>query len=209
VRLAADGKSAADILRRYFPGLEVTPFDGRTAGAPAAPADVMIALPDEDEGARPLMEALTRHARDDLAAVLGVSTPARVTLRVHPTTASFERATAQPWFISGAVIDGELHLLPLTVLRERGILDRTIRRELVHVMTGAELARRPLWVREGAALYFAERADEGPLPSRAACPSDAELSRPVSIGALSNAYARARACFARQIAAGKSWRDVK
>ena len=40
-------------------------------------------------------------------------------------------------------------------------------------------------------------------------PDDNELLHPVSVGALSNAYARARACFARQIAAGKSWRDVK
>jgi hypothetical protein len=31
----------------------------------------------------------------------------------------------------------------------------------------------------------------------------------VSVGALSNAYARARSCFARQIADGKSWRDVR
>jgi hypothetical protein len=72
-------------------------------------------------------------------------------------------------------------------------------------------------VREGAAIYF---AGERPIPGesaaaalrqepRAACPEDNELLRPVSVGALSNAYARARSCFARQIAAGKSWRDVK
>jgi hypothetical protein len=31
----------------------------------------------------------------------------------------------------------------------------------------------------------------------------------VSVGALTNAYARARACFARQIAAGKTWKQIK
>jgi hypothetical protein len=44
---------------------------------------------------------------------------------------------------------------------------------------------------------------------RASCPTDVELLRPVSVGALSNAYARARVCFARQIAAGKTWKDVR
>jgi len=38
---------------------------------------------------------------------------------------------------------------------------------------------------------------------------DNELLRPVSVGALSNAYARARARFAKQMTAGKSWRDVR
>jgi len=36
-----------------------------------------------------------------------------------------------------------------------------------------------------------------------------ELLHPVSAGALGDAYARARNCFARQIAAGRSWRDVR
>jgi hypothetical protein len=92
-----------------------------------------------------------------------------------------------------------------------------MRHELVHLMTDAVFRTRPLWVREGAAIYF---AGESPIPGepaqrpafrpepRASCPTDNELLRPVSVGALTNAYARARACFARQIAAGKSWRDV-
>ena len=54
------------------------------------------------------------------------SPAARVTLRFHPTTDDYERATGQAWFTSGAVVDHELHLLPLAVLRERGVLERTI-----------------------------------------------------------------------------------
>ena len=82
----------------------------------------------------------------------------------------------------------------------------------------APLARRPAWVREGAAIYF---SGDGPLPGEVtqrpafrprspdACPSDAELLHPVSVGALSNAYTRARTCFARQIESGRNWRDVR
>lgn len=157
-------------------------------------------------------------ARDDLARILGVPAPPRVTLRFHPTTDDYERVTGQAWFTSGAMVNNELHLLPLAVLRDRGMLERTIRHELVHIMTDSVLATRPAWVREGAAIYF---AGEPPIPGepvqrpafkpepRASCPDANELLRPVSVGALSNAYARARACFARQIQAGKSWRDIR
>jgi len=246
-RLAAAGKNAADILGRYFPGLEVG-FSGLSVatsapepsspastrpGVPVRPAaataasEVLVSLPDEDEGEQGPIVDLTRRARDELTRALGAAAPARVTLRFHPTTDSYERATGQAWFTSGALVNDELHLLPLATLRDRGVLERTIRHQLVHVMTGAALGGRPLWVREGAAIYFADGGtaapgvDGGrPIPGQPAapafrpkppesCPADAELARPVSVGALSTAYARARACFARQIAAGKAWRDVK
>lgn len=249
VGLATRGSSAAAILARYFPGLAISNIEPRLAAAvpqprvgrtsvpdaavrvpagavpgraPAAapmPAGVLVSLPDDDEGERVAVARLAARARDDLSRALALSSPAAVTLRFHPTTDDYERATGHAWFTSGAFVAGELHLLPLAILREQDMLERTIRHELVHAMTDDVLGKRPVWVREGAAIYF---AGEGPIPGeppqkprlvrpepRAACPTDSELLRPVSIGALSNAYAQARACFARQIAAGKAWRDVK
>jgi hypothetical protein len=177
----------------------------------------LLSLPDDDEGERGAIVKQALTARDDLARALGV-TPPRVTLRFHPTTDDYEHVTGQPWFTSGAIVNNELHLLPLAVLRDRGVLDRTIRHELVHLMSDAILAKRPAWVREGAAIYFAgepmvpgeprQRPAFKPEP-RASCPTDNELLQPVSAGALSNAYSRARACFAKQAQAGTSWRDVK
>ena len=182
------------------------------SSVPAAAA-VALALPDEDEGERDAIAQLADRARSDVARELGVPAPPRVTLRFHPTIASYERATGQPWFTSGAVVSGELHLLPLAVLRERGVLERAIRHELVHVMADPLLGQRAAWVREGAAIYFAGRRPIDPAPlqpqSRLSCPADAELLQPVSGGALSNASARALACFSRQIEGGKSWRAVK
>ena len=177
----------------------------------------MVSLPDEDEGERGAILKQTSKARDELAKTLGVAPP-RVVLRFHPTTDDYERVTGHAWFTSGAVVNNELHLLPLTVLRDRGMLERTIRHELVHVMTDVALGKRPAWVREGAAIYFAgeqmipgepqQRPAFKPEP-RASCPDDNELLHPVSVGALSNAYARARACFAKQIQSGRTWRDVR
>jgi SpoIID/LytB domain protein len=233
-KLAEAGRDAAEILSRYFPGLSIgllsvrvaaTPSPPGAAAAPTGPPvaaareDVVVALPDGDEGERGVLVKTALRARDDLARVLGVPVLVPLTLRVHPTTDAYERATGHASYTSGAIVNGELHLLPLSVLRERGVLDRTIRHELVHLLTDKALAGRPAWVREGAAIYF---AGEPPIPGeviqrpsfrpapRLSCPTDAELQHPVSVGALSNAYARARGCFAKQITSGRTtWRDVK
>jgi len=233
-RLAERGRSAEAILGRYFPGLEIakdaglhltSSLSGDRAGTEegrkrdgGGTEGVLVSLPDDDEGQRDAIVKQTLRARADLAKALGIAAPGPVTLRFHPTTDDFERVTGRPWFTSGALIGAELHLLPLAVLRQRGLLDRTIRHEMVHSMTDTALDKRPMWVKEGAALYFAgeqpmssavqQRPPFRPEP-RASCPIDAELLRPVSVGALSNAYARARVCFARQIAAGKTWKDVR
>ncbi len=184
------------------------------------PSDVLVMLPDGDEGERTVVASLVSRARDDLARRLGVGAPRPIVVRFHPTTDSYERATHQRWFTAGSVVAGELQMPPVAVLRERGVLDRAIRQDLVRLMTGAALADRPMWVREGAAAYFADsgavRPDPRDAPSpfvrpepRRSCPGDNELRAPVSIGALSNAYARARACFERELARRKDWRAVK
>lgn len=224
-RLAERGQSADAILARYFPGLTIA--DGRlplstAAGerraAVASPPPIVLTLPEGNEGERTALLRQVTAARDEIAKALGVAPPQRITVRFHATTDDYERATGQPWFTSGAVVGPTLHLLPLAVLRDRGVLDRTVRHELVHLMTNETLAGRAAWVREGAAIYF---AGERPIPggavqrpafrpeARASCPTDHELLQPVSVGALANAFARARACFVKQIEGGRNWRDVR
>jgi hypothetical protein len=244
VNLAAAGQTATQILNRYFPGLDIgtlggpivttstTPAPPRepvgVAAARAAPATttrvapanggLALSLPEDDEGERDGLARIVLRARDDIAKDLGLTAPARLTVRFHPTAESYEQATGQPWFTSGALVGEELHLLPLAVLRERGVLERALRVQLVHRMADGLLRDRPLWVRDGAAGYFAGQrqlpdgaADtpSSPAQPRPSCPSDVELLSPVSAGALSNARAHATACFARQAGAGRSWQEVK
>jgi len=224
-KLAERGTTAAAILARYFPGLQISGVSAAAAltSAPGRPTasgmEVLVSLPDDDEGERAGIVRDTARARDEVARALGVAPPARVTLRFHPTTNAYEKATGQPWFTSGTLVRGEIHVLPLATLRDRGLVDRTIRHGLVHLMTDTALAQRPAWVREGAAIFYAgdapaASAGSRPRPAfkpepRTSCPDENELLRPVSPGALSYAYARARACFEKQIAAGKSWRDIR
>ena len=184
---------------------------------PAAPAvrapAVALSPPEEaspggDADVRGAVERQALAARDELARTLGLAPPA-IKLRFHPTPEAFERATGAPWFVSGAAVNGELHLVPVGALRDRGVLEQTIRRALVHALVDGPLGDRPAWVREGAALFYADRQRASGTELKGRCPTDSELGRPVSIGALSTAYARAKACFARQISAGRSWRDVR
>ncbi len=192
-QLGARGQSAAEILSRYFPGLPISTRPPPRSVVTTA-EDVIVMLPAGDEGERDVIRDLAARSRNDLAKRLGVDRPSRITLRFHPTVEAYQRATGQPWFTAGTTLKDEMNFVPLTVLRDRGVLDRTVQHELVRLMTASKLDGRPLWVREGAASFFAsDRADasDPAYRNRGACPTDQELTRPVSPGALSLANSRA------------------
>ena len=214
---AEAGESAASILAQYYPGLRIAPYAPAVAApspppvtseAPPRRPDINVVLPPADAAERGGLESLVARARDELSRTMAVDAPPRLTATFHASALEYEKASGHPWFTSGTVVDGALHFLPAGVLRDRGVLERTVRRGLVALMTASSLQGRPLWIREGIAGYFAD--PQAPIPeTRPTCPTDAELARPVSAGALSDAYARARACVGRQVAGGRSWRDVR
>lgn len=221
---ALNGANVDEILKFYFPGLAVgnvgaaaltTAAPVATAPPPAkiavpAATDVALALPGAEEGERQVVLSLIRRSRDEVAKQTGALAPARLRVTVHPSVDSFGRATGQPWWVSGATDGTAIDLLPISVLKQQGQLDRTIRHEVTHALLDAALAKRPMWVREGAAAYYANPANAtAPKPARVPCPSDIELLRPVSAGAQRDAYARAEACFARAIADGRTWDQVR
>jgi SpoIID/LytB domain protein len=209
---AAAGATAEQILQFYFPTLTI---DAARAIAPASPSvsrpagDVLIALPASEESERPRLLQLIRAARDEIAAKAAVKSPAAIRVTVHPTVEAFARATGQPWWVSGATEGTAIDLLPLTILRQRGQVERTIRHEVAHVLIDGTLKGRPLWVREGGAFYFADPSGTDASPGRGACPADEQFLEPLSAGAHRAAYARAEACFRRAIAQGKRWSDVR
>ena len=164
--------------------------------------------------------ALIRRTRGEIAKLTGVP-PVNLRVTVHPSVESFGRATGQPWWVSGATDGASIDLLPITMLRQQGQVDRTVRHEVAHALLDGALAKRPMWVREGAAAYFAAAGPgtgtgpgtrheaRGTKPDRVPCPSDIELLRPISAGAQRDAYARAAACYAREIAEGTRWDQVR
>jgi SpoIID/LytB domain protein len=218
-RRAETGATADQILKFYFPGLSVGAYNPAAVTTTAAstapkksapvPADVALALPGNEEGERQVMLSLIRRSRDEIAKATGIVAPANLRVTVHPSVDSFGRATGQSWWVSGATDGSVIDLLPITILRQQGQLDRTIRHEVTHALLDAALSKRPVWVREGAALYFARGAVPAGKPARVTCPSDAELLRPISAGAQRDAFARAESCFARALASGQRWDQVR
>lgn len=178
----------------------------REINDPVVTTDLVIVVPADVAGERVALTALAIRERASVAQALGV-TPARVRIRVHETAEQFERASGRPSFQLGALVGDEIQLAPLWLLRERGMLERTLRHQFVHLMADSILPERPAWIREGAAVYFADPA--GANTARAACPGDEELRQPVSVGAMGDALGRARACFERQISGGRDWRRVR
>ena len=199
-----------------------TPTPGNPAApglaAPAVPpsipraTDVLIALPVAEESERATLLSIVRRARDTTAKATGRPAPATLRVTVHPNVESFGRATGQPWWVSAATAGTEIEVLPITLLKQRGQLERTLQHEVVHAMLDQALASKPMWVREGAAIYFSRdpsSSRDATPAARVSCPTDADLLRPVSAGAQRDAYARAEACFARAIASGKRWDEVR
>lgn len=192
------------------------PRPGATPAAAARPRasvdvpssrDLVISLPDPFEaGERTALEATVVRERRVVAEALGVTVPP-VRVRVFATTDAFAQASGKPWFALSALTNDEIQLVPLWLLRERGMLERALRRQLVHQVVDAVLPERPLWIREGAAVHFAD--PDAPNTARPPCPRDPELSSPTSNGALGDALGRARACFARQLSGGRDWRRVR
>ncbi len=195
---ARSGADVADILREYYPGLEL-----RTLAAGVATRAVRIVLPVEQEASRRDVTELINRSLSEVGARLGSTVPPSVQLRFHPTVESYQRATGQPWFTAASTRGDVIDLLPVPVLRQRGLLEPTVRHELAHVLTGRALRRAPRWVSEGVAVW-AERG--APVAGAAlVCPADAEFEAAASAEALRRVYDRAAACYARELRRGRSW----
>jgi stage II sporulation protein D len=205
---ARSGASAESILSAYFPGLALA-----TLPAPAPTrADLRIVVPTEDVAQHADVERLVRRVLGDVRTTLDAGEPGPLTVRFHPTVESYQRATGQPWFTAGATHNGTIDLLPLAVLRQRGLLESTLRHEFTHALTSAWLQGAPRWMSEGVAEWVVRGGDVG-ASSRAAahaadvrCPDDEEFVRGDSAAALRAVYERAGVCYAREVRLGRSWR---
>jgi stage II sporulation protein D len=211
---AARGETSAQILGRYYPGLTLSsrfPPAASTLEAAAAPVfssphGIAVRAPAIVD--RVLVERLALAAREQLAAELGVTAPRTVTIEIFESIDRFRQVTGRPWWSSSVVDESTILLAPVSVLEQRDGLESAIRRGVAEMLTADALADRPAWVRRGAAHYFA--AHERPSAIRHVnCPSEAELMLGVSAAAQRDADLRAKACFARALAATRDWREVR
>jgi hypothetical protein len=83
---------------------------------------------------------------------------------INETTGDFVGRTGQPAWAAAATKGTRIELQPLATLTRRGILETTLRHELVHTLVDVVgRGRAARWLAEGLALNL---AGEGPLVSR-------------------------------------------
>jgi stage II sporulation protein D len=130
------------------------------------------------------------------AAGLALNQLASLEVFINETTGDFVGRTGQPAWAAAATRANLIEIQPVAVLKRRGVLETTLRHELVHIMVDkVGRNRAPRWLAEGAALYF---AGEGPLMSRYTSPTrisfaeiDNRLTKASSAGEMRQAYAAA------------------
>ena len=115
---------------------------------------------------------------------------------INDTTGDFVGRTGQPWWAAAATKGNLIELQPIEVLKRRGVLETTLRHELVHpLIDKISHGRAPRWLAEGMALYC---AGEGAMISRylprsrmAVAEIEQKLLKPSSVAEMRTAYAAA------------------
>lgn len=227
-RRALRGEGARAILAQYYPGLELTTWSRAAVETPvSAPSPrrspesaiaervvppatgISASVPKTSSVGALEIERMATAAYGDLSRTLGTSA-LPMTIRLHDTLDSFRLATNRPWWVSEVAEGTAIDLAPAIVLAQRGGLEASVRLAVAELLVGRALADRPVWVRAGAARYFARGAAAvAPASAQVRCPSDAELSLAVSAAAQREAEARAEGCFAREVVKVNDWRAVR
>src|SRR5262249_33272029 len=109
--------------------------------------------PDQDRAVLSLAEREVR----DVARRTGLQAPPSIELRVYPDIESFRDATAEPGWVAAHTTGARIDLQPAATLRARGVLESTLRHEIVHVFLETRAAPGlPVWFREGLAAYLSD-----------------------------------------------------
>ena len=117
---------------------------------------------------------------------------------VNETTGDFVGRTGMPSWVAAATRNNRVELQPLKLLKQRRILETTLRHELVHVLVDAlGGAQTPRWFTEGIAIHV---AGEGRLIAH---------RQPASVDAVEQALANAKSPSEMQTAYAAAYNLVR
>jgi hypothetical protein len=111
------------------------------------------------------LRRILERARRDLSTRTGREIDLPLEIHLHPTTTAFIAASGQSGYAAGAFeprrtgAPGRIDLQPPGILARRGLLESTLRHELVHAALDHLNRGTPRWLHEGLALHF---TGEGP-----------------------------------------------
>lgn len=167
------GWTVVKALRNFTPESAPTPDTRHPAPAASARIDssslrtlndehFIVGFPDavDKTDAAVVLRALDQ-ARMDLdrrlsAANISAGSLPRLQLVLHGSTGDFTAATGQPWWAAAATKGTRIELQPVEVLRNRGVLETTLRHEYAHaVIESIGHGQTPRWLAEGLAITLA------------------------------------------------------
>jgi stage II sporulation protein D len=171
--MAQRGYNFSQILVKYFPGTSVGPqINVRSRRS----SHFYVTFHDTDAKEAERILSLLESSRNVLVhrlASAGVEFQfPDVEIFINKTTGDFVGRTGMPPWAAAATHHNRIELQPLSLLKQRGILETTLRHELVHVVIEAVGGNQtPRWLAEGIALHVAgegrliEQQGKGPAMS--------------------------------------------
>jgi stage II sporulation protein D len=152
--MAAEGRTAREILEQYFPGAVAADEASGRAWASVAGSGFVLETLDASDAA--WMPDLNR-ARAEAAQRSGLNVSAPITVRAFASTPAFRAATLAPGWVAAFTEGDWIGTQPLRVLAARHLLADTMRHEFLHALVEHEAgARAPLWLREGLVEVWSE-----------------------------------------------------
>jgi stage II sporulation protein D len=211
--MAAQGRSAAEILAQYFPGAEALdestarPWQSLTVQG-LAHSPILETL---DPAASSYLPILAQ-ALSEAQSRSGLQPGSEITIRAFPTPTAFRNATLAPGWVAAFAEGNFIAIQPLATLSSRRLLLPTLRHEFLHTLLEAHSSpTAPLWLREGLVEIFSDPlpsiASSASSPPHAAQPPtiplsqlDALLARPASESQSAAAHRSAAIYAARLVA---------
>jgi stage II sporulation protein D len=196
--MAREGKSYRQILDFYYPGTQLgasaqgLAWQTRESAAfelkstqPEADSEVLIA---------------GQHILETLHTELSWTPDFKIQLRVFPNLDAYRNATGERGWIAAYTHGHTISLQPLTTLKEKTILESTLRHELIHLFVESRAhTGTPLWFREGLVLYLSEPEQNAPPVVMTEREIEHTFDQPQSQESLRRAYSAARSRVAQMV----------
>lgn len=191
--MAREGKNYRDILGFYYPGTQILAAESsqRTQWQTRRADRVELLSTQPNDDARVLAIAARILNADENQIGWRAKEPVR--LQIYPTLDAYRNSTGQPGWVAASTRGRTIRLQPLKELQKRGILESTLRHEVLHVLVEAKAApNTPLWFREGIVLVISNDSAQGPeTPELTDDQIEAVLRHPANREEVQKAYAAA------------------